>query len=137
MYQCIMIRFDLIWFLVFNTTFSNFSAISWWPVLVVYLQRTTDHGQATGKLYHLLLRVECTLFCKLQSWARTHAVLVICLYELLGNPTTKLIEPPGPFSVLWIRYIMSYNLNEIYDQFGLMILWKLKDDDFDTASFFS
>jgi hypothetical protein len=23
--------------------------------------RTTDHGQATGKLYHLRLRVECTL----------------------------------------------------------------------------
>ena len=32
--------------------------------------------------------VECTLFCNLQSWARTHAVLVIGLYELLGNPTT-------------------------------------------------
>jgi hypothetical protein len=40
-------------------------------------ERTTDHGQATGKLYHLRLRVECT-----------HAVLVIGLYELLGNPTT-------------------------------------------------
>jgi hypothetical protein len=25
-------------------------------------RRTTDHGQATGKLYHLRLRVECTLF---------------------------------------------------------------------------
>jgi hypothetical protein len=49
---------------------------------------TTDHGQATGKLYHLRLRVECTLFCNLQSRARTHAVLVIGLYELLGNPTT-------------------------------------------------
>ena len=27
-------------------------------------------------------------FCKLQSRARSHAVLVIGLYELLGNPTT-------------------------------------------------
>jgi hypothetical protein len=27
-------------------------------------------------------------FCNLQSLARTHAVLVIGLYELLGNPTT-------------------------------------------------
>jgi hypothetical protein len=44
--------------------------------------RTLD---ATDKLYHL--RVECTLFCNLQSWARTHAVLVIGLYELL-DPTT-------------------------------------------------
>ena len=43
---------------------------------------TTDHGQATGKLYHLRLRVECTFFA---IW---NAVLVIGLYELLGNPTT-------------------------------------------------
>jgi hypothetical protein len=27
-------------------------------------------------------------FCNLQSRARTHAVLVIGLYKLLGNPTT-------------------------------------------------
>jgi hypothetical protein len=50
----------LIWLLVFNTTFSNISAISWRPVLVV--EEATDHGQATDKLYHLRLRVECTLF---------------------------------------------------------------------------
>jgi hypothetical protein len=53
-----------------------------------YLERTTDHWQATGKLYHLRLRVEYTLFGNLQSRARTHAVLVIGLFELLGNPTT-------------------------------------------------
>jgi hypothetical protein len=34
-----------------------------------------DPGQANGKLYHLRLRVECTLVCNLQSWARTHTVL--------------------------------------------------------------
>ena len=56
-----------------------------------------NHGQATGKLYHLRLRVECTLFCHIQSRARTHTILVTGLYELLGNPTTKLIEPHGPF----------------------------------------
>jgi len=80
---------------VLNATFSNISAISWRSVLVMeerrkpeYPERTTDYGQATGKLYHLRLRVECTLFCNLHSRARTHAVLVIGLYELLGNPTT-------------------------------------------------
>ena len=79
---------------MFNATFNNISAISWRPVLVVEEagepERTTDHGQATGKLYYLLLRVECTLFCNLLNRARTHAVLVIGLptYELLGNPTT-------------------------------------------------
>ena len=35
--------------------------------------------------------------CNLQSRARTHAVLLIGLYELLGNPATVLIDPPGPF----------------------------------------
>ena len=37
----------------------------WWKE-PEYPIRTTDHGQATGKLYHLRLRVECTLFviCK-------------------------------------------------------------------------
>ena len=35
-------------------------------------------------------------FCNLQSRARTHALLVIGLYELFGNPTTELIETPGP-----------------------------------------
>ena len=33
----------------------------WWKK-PEYLERTTDHGQATGKLFHLRLRVECTLF---------------------------------------------------------------------------
>jgi hypothetical protein len=50
------------------------------------MERTTDHGQATGKLYHLRLRVECTLFCILQSRLRIHAVLVI---GLPASSTTK------------------------------------------------
>jgi hypothetical protein len=95
------IDIELTWLIcwVFNATYSNISALSWRPVLAVEEAgipgETTDHGQETGKLYHLRLRVECTLFCNLQSRARTHAVLVIGLYELLGNPTTYLIEPPG------------------------------------------
>jgi hypothetical protein len=44
----------------FSATFNNISAISWWPVLVgeetEHPERTSDHGQATGKLYHLRLR---------------------------------------------------------------------------------
>jgi hypothetical protein len=73
---------------MFNATFSNISAISWRPVLVVEETGVSgeNHRQAFGKLYHL--RVECTLFCNLQSRARTHAVLVMGLYELLDNPTT-------------------------------------------------
>jgi hypothetical protein len=41
-------------------------------------------------------------FCNLQSRGRTHAVLLTGLYELLGNPTTQLIEPPGPFIIILI-----------------------------------
>jgi hypothetical protein len=48
-------------FLVFNATFSNISAISWRPVLVVEEAGVPEeNGQATGKLYHLRLLVECT-----------------------------------------------------------------------------
>ena len=46
---------DLIWFIVLNATF-------WRPVLLVEEAGVPDHGQATGNLYHLLLRVECTFF---------------------------------------------------------------------------
>ena len=83
-----MIFFD---FWCFNATFNNISAISWRPVLVVKEAGVPGENhrpwQATGKRYHLRLRVECTLFCNLQSRARTHAVLVMGLYELL-DPTT-------------------------------------------------
>ena len=64
-----LIDFD---FWCFNATFSNISAISWRPVLVV-----EEAGVPREKFYK-----------NLQSRARIHAVLVIGLYELLGNPTT-------------------------------------------------
>jgi len=38
---------------------------------------------ATGTLYQMRLRVECTLFCNLQSRAQTHAVLPIGDIHLL------------------------------------------------------
>jgi hypothetical protein len=72
---------------VFNATFSNISAISWRPVLVV-----EEAGPPTmGKQLVNFITCGCELsapFCNLQSRARTHTVLVIALYELLGNPTT-------------------------------------------------
>jgi hypothetical protein len=33
----------------------------------LHTERSTDHGQATGKLYHLRLPVECTLFYALSD----------------------------------------------------------------------
>jgi hypothetical protein len=56
---------DLIWFIVFNATCSNISAISWWPALVVEEAGVPiDQGQATGKPYHLLLRVHLFVIYK-------------------------------------------------------------------------
>ena len=46
-----------------------------------------EDGQATGYL-SLVAVSRVHLFCNLQSRARTNAVVVIGLYELLGNPTT-------------------------------------------------
>jgi len=44
-----------------------------------YPERTTDHGKATGKLYHMRLRVECTLFCILQCGI---FYLILLLFKL-------------------------------------------------------
>jgi hypothetical protein len=69
-------------------TFSNISAISWRSALVV---EEAGEPPAMGK--QLVSYITCggessAPFCDLQSRARTHAVLVIGLYELFGNPTT-------------------------------------------------
>ena len=59
------------WFLVFNATFSNISAISWRPVLVV--------EEAGVRGVSLVAASRVHPFCNLQSRARTHAVLMIGL----------------------------------------------------------
>ena len=69
---------------MFNATFSNIMATSFsggrsWST---WREPSTICKQLVN--YHLRLRVECTLFCNLQSRAW---ILVIGLYELLGNPT--------------------------------------------------
>ena len=75
-----------------NAAFSNISAISWRPVLVV--EETVvpgeNHRPWANNWQAFLLAAASRMhpFCNLQIRARTHAVLVIGLYELLGNPTT-------------------------------------------------
>jgi len=45
--------------MVFNATFNNISAISWWSVLLVeeteYPEKTTVLSQVNDKLYHMML----------------------------------------------------------------------------------
>ena len=72
-----------IWFNVLNATFSYIMATSFSGGESLSTRREPP---TMGK--QLVNFIKCTLFCNLQSRARTHAVLVIVLYELLGNPTT-------------------------------------------------
>ena len=59
------------------------------------------------------------LFCNLQSRGRPYAVLVIGLYELLGNRTTYLIEPPGPLRDM--KYIVVCTM---YLSHPLFTVWQ-------------
>ena len=52
-----------------------------------YPERTTDYGQATGKLYHLRLQVQCTLFVIHKAGANPRRIGDM-LVLVLGNPTT-------------------------------------------------
>jgi len=73
--------------LVFNAIFSNISAISWRLVLVVEEAGENHRPWASNwKTLSLAAASRVHLFCNLQNWPRTHAVLVIGLYELL-DPT--------------------------------------------------
>jgi len=74
---------------VFNATFSNIMATS----LSGGRSRSTWREPRTmGKQLVNFITYGCessaSFFCNLQSRARTQTVLVIGLYELLGNPTT-------------------------------------------------
>ena len=93
--EVLNINFFSIYILIFwcfNANFSNISAISWRPVLVVEEAGVPgeNHRPRANNWYTLSLAAASRVhtFGTLQSQARTHAVLVIYLYELLGNPTT-------------------------------------------------
>ena len=64
-HSTVIFDFDLIFGVLtpLSTIFQPYHGdqFQWWRK-PEYPERTTDHGQATGKLYHLLLPVECTLF---------------------------------------------------------------------------
>ena len=84
--------FDLIWFIVFNATFSNISAIYMATTFHGGRSRST-RGEPPTMGKQLVSFITCAAsrvhpFYNLQSRARTHVVLVIGLYELFDNPTT-------------------------------------------------
>ena len=85
-----------IWILLFSTTFSNISAISWRPVLVV--EEAGENHRPWASNWQMLSHAAVSRvhpFCNLQSRARTHTLLVIGLYEsLIQRPNS--LSHPGP-----------------------------------------
>ena len=77
---------------MFNATFSNISAISWRPLLVVEEAGVSGENHRPWASNWLTLSLVAASrvhsFCNLQILGRTHAVLVIGLHELLGNRIT-------------------------------------------------
>jgi hypothetical protein len=81
------------WFVVLNALFSNISTISWRPVFNGGRSRSIRREPPTMRK-QLVIFITCgcesssSFFCNLQSRVGTHAVLMICWYEWLGNSTT-------------------------------------------------
>jgi hypothetical protein len=93
-----------------------FQLLSWRPVLVVEETGVPgeNHRPWASNWQTLSLAAASLVhpFCNLQSRTRTPAcrILVIGLYELLGNPTTWLIVPPWA-SIVYVqrkRHIIIY-----------------------------
>jgi hypothetical protein len=89
-------------FRVFTATFINISVMSWWSVLLVEYTGVPGENHWPVASYWQTLSVVAAsrvyLFCSLQSRTRTHAALVIGLYELLGNPVYQLLSRGRWFS---------------------------------------
>ena len=106
----------LIDFWCFNTTFNNISAIMATSFSGGGSRSTRREPPTMGKqlvnFIYLWLRVECTLFCNLQSRARTHAVLVIgtdyigsCKSNYHTITTTEYFRP-----YWWWKQHLIYNV---------------------------
>ena len=75
-----------------------------------YPERTTDHGQETGKLYDLRLRIECTFFLtKLGANPRRMSCQVIQLPNSLIHQGPLYLQGWGLMSYLCYLYLFTYS----------------------------
>ena len=77
----------------------------------MYPERTTDHGQATGKLFHLLLRVECTLF-----------VIYKAVREPTSGPSILTLYLFSPYTIVGERRISNVSAISRRVSFDQMIM---------------
>ena len=84
----------------------------WWK-RPEYPERTTDHGLATGKLYHLWMRVECTLFaiCKagLNCWPSLLTLLVMKIHYSETCLNVTYFEPTFMFGIYFRTSFCIWN----------------------------
>ena len=83
-----------------------------WRKTPEYPERTTDHGKATGKLYRLRLRVECTLFVIYKAGAKIQ----------LPNS----LSHPGPHNYLKYHRITTSGCIKDSLQFIVSCYWILE-----------
>ena len=78
--------FDLLCLTPLSSIFQLYRGdqLYWWRK-PEYPQRTTNHGQATGKLYYLRLRVECIFFVIYQAGANPRFILLFSFDFLLQS----------------------------------------------------
>ena len=96
-------RFELIWFIVFNVTISNISAISWRPVLVVEEARVPGEPLTMGKSLVNFITCSCEseYLCHKWPWICSvyhnhNPVLIIRLSHVEEEFLILLMHPCSP-----------------------------------------
>jgi hypothetical protein len=78
-----------------------------------YSERTTDHEQATGKLYHLRLRVDCTLFVIYKAGRENITYIVSINYCSRSEDTDEItcfaveVDNPDSFTAIGRKWIVQ------------------------------
>ena len=73
-------------------------------IFLVFNERTTHHGQPTGKHYHMRLRVECTLFVICKAGHEPTPYWLVWIYNSLSHRDTYFYTD----DVVWT--IVCYNI---------------------------
>ena len=108
---------DLIWFIVFNATFSNISAISWRPGLVV--QEAIIPRENYRYLVLLVVFVDQHLsFCPISFGHYIVCYFFIDLRLLVTSLVSSDVSRVELFTILYISYAASVNVDNNFRNMG-------------------